>query len=75
MSEIVTTDYFGQHRLYRFMSRNMFDTLCRAFTAGQPTCVVDDAELNELRQRVRVFRFAKIHNIPQSTAEKILTQL
>lgn len=57
------------------MSRNMFDTLCRAFTAGQTTCVVDDAELNELRQRVRAFRFAKIHNIPQSTAEKILTQL
>jgi hypothetical protein len=75
MSEITIEDYLGRHELYRFMSRSMFDTLCAAFVAGRETCKVCDHELHELHRRFTAFRFAKVHNVSQSLAEKILTTL
>jgi len=73
MSEITIEDYFGRHELYRFMSRTMFDTMCAAFASGSKTCKICDSELRELHRRFTAFRFAKVHNISDSLAEKILT--
>lgn len=75
MSEITIEDYFGRQELYRFMSRSMFDTLCAAFVAGRETCKICDNELRELHRRFTAFRFAKVHNISNSLAEKLLTTI
>lgn len=75
MKEIMIEDYLGRHELYRFMTRPMFDTLCAAFVDGRETCKLHCDELRELHRRSNAFRFAKVHNISDSLAEKILTSL
>lgn len=75
MKTIIISDYLGRHELYRFMSRSMFDTICDAFVKGRESCDVSDSDVRDVHRRASAFRFAKIHNISESAAEKILTGL